>query len=69
MILNHLDLFLGGNQNGFWKDSATTPQILNPRRVIVELKIYKQNASKLLVDFSKDFDIIHKKIMLYILLH
>ena len=73
MLLNRitprLDPILRRNQNGFRKGRSTTPQILASKRIIEELKISKQKASLVFVDFSKAFDSVNRKAVLQILLN
>ena len=66
-ISEYVDPILRRNQNGFRKGRSTIPQILALRRIIEEMKIGKQKATIIFVDFAKAFDSVDRKAMLHIL--
>ena len=54
-----IDKILGKNQNGFWRNRSTTSQILTICRTL-ECVRTKNQATIILVDFTKAFDSIHR---------
>ena len=66
-IRPHLDPLLRVNQNGFRTGRSTLPQILTVRRLIERIKEKQLPAILTFVDFSKDFDSIHRGKLMKIL--
>ena len=61
-------IFHLSNQNGFRGNRSTTSQILTIRRILEGVCAKNLEATLLFVDFSKEFDSIHKRKMEQILL-
>ena len=55
-----IDNILRKNQNGFWRNTSTTLQILTIRRILEGVSVRNLQATLLFVDFTKAFDSIHR---------
>ena len=58
-----LDMIIRPNKNGFRNNRSTVGQILTVRRIIEGVKEKNLEVSIIFVDFSKDFDSIHREKM------
>ena len=63
-----IDNIIWKNQNGFWRNSSTTSQILTIHRILEGVRAKNLRATLLFVDFTKAFDSIHRGKMEQILL-
>ena len=63
-----LNKFLGKKKNDFWRNQFTTSQILIIDRIIEGIDAINLKVTLLFVDFSKEFESIHRVKMRQILL-